>query len=540
MSDCPHNDEAPQDDDPFTEASEEVRDALADKWEDVAEGVPDGPLRDLTEALRDVAQTANKVDDFAAVADAVIDEVYGPTTITPSETPSTHGVPNEAWVAAGLPHWVGQSHNTSSNAWARYTNSKILLSEWARGLFGGSDGQEGGSGPGRDPDSAGEGSSENTLPEDGAFPCPPISPLVIDLDGDGIELLSLEHSDVHFDLDNNGFAEKTGWVSPDDALLALDLNNNGVIDNQAELFGNDVGHENGFSKLSELDSNGDGIIDASDDQFSDLLLWQDLNSSGTSEENELQGLSQAGLIRIDLNAATVSETNEGNLISDRSSVTWSDGSSSSIEDVWFQNDPKIGDFILPENFEFSTEALFMPRLFGYGNLPSTLVSFSTSNELLASGIELISQLEAGNVASFRENFVEFLFQWADVDSIDPTSRGSYVDARKLAFLEVIYGRDFVQDGDADPRQNAGDDLDLQFDTIANDFAARFMAESPSSSLALGRIESPTDHPLFSLSYFASLRNPEFDTLHETGRFEFVMHELWDEVSAGVLEASNSA
>ncbi|SLN76724.1 hypothetical protein [Ruegeria meonggei] len=44
------------------------------------------------------------------------------------------------------------------------------------------------------------------------------SPLIIDLDGDGIELTPLDGSGVYFDLNVDGFAERTGWVGPDDGL----------------------------------------------------------------------------------------------------------------------------------------------------------------------------------------------------------------------------------------------------------------------------------------------------------------------------------
>lgn len=44
------------------------------------------------------------------------------------------------------------------------------------------------------------------------------SPLVIDLDGDGIETVSADKG-VYFDHDDNGIAEKSGWVSKDDGLL---------------------------------------------------------------------------------------------------------------------------------------------------------------------------------------------------------------------------------------------------------------------------------------------------------------------------------
>ena len=129
---------------------------------------------------------------------------------------------------------------------------------------------------------------------------PPISPLVLDMDGDGIELVALSDSQAMFDLDNDNFAQHMGWVAADDALLAIDRNGNGRIDDINEVFGN--GTVDGFTELAALDSNGDGTIDASDARFGDLRLWRDQNGNGRSEADELQGLADGGVRSIALNA----------------------------------------------------------------------------------------------------------------------------------------------------------------------------------------------------------------------------------------------
>ena len=49
--------------------------------------------------------------------------------------------------------------------------------------------------------------------------------------------------------------------------------------------------KNGFENLKELDSNNDDIIDEKDKEFTNLLLWQDKNSNGISETDELIKLS---------------------------------------------------------------------------------------------------------------------------------------------------------------------------------------------------------------------------------------------------------
>jgi hypothetical protein len=50
----------------------------------------------------------------------------------------------------------------------------------------------------------------------------PDDPLLLDLDGDGIETTSLAQSRAYFDVDGDGFAERTGWVGADDGILAND------------------------------------------------------------------------------------------------------------------------------------------------------------------------------------------------------------------------------------------------------------------------------------------------------------------------------
>jgi hypothetical protein len=108
------------------------------------------------------------------------------------------------------------------------------------------------------------------------------SPLILDLDGDGIEVSALNSTgSVYWDVDNDGFREASSWVGKDDGLLALDINKNGVIDNHSELFG--TLKTDGFTVLTGLDSNQNGMIDSGDTRFQDLRVWIDANSDGISQ-----------------------------------------------------------------------------------------------------------------------------------------------------------------------------------------------------------------------------------------------------------------
>jgi len=141
--------------------------------------------------------------------------------------------------------------------------------------------------------------------------CSFASPIVIDVLGDGFDLTNGSNG-VHFDLNADGVSRGLAWtsVSTDDAWLTLDRNNNGLIDNGTELFG-DVTQQpasqfpNGFAALAVFDKaenggNGDGKITQQDSVFFSLRLWRDANHNGTSEPSELHGLPELGLIALDL------------------------------------------------------------------------------------------------------------------------------------------------------------------------------------------------------------------------------------------------
>ena len=73
-----------------------------------------------------------------------------------------------------------------------------------------------------------------------------VSPIILDLDGNGIQTVGLE-AGVHFDHDGNGFAQRTGWLGQGDGLLVWDINGNGHIDNGRELFGDNTLLANGIA-----------------------------------------------------------------------------------------------------------------------------------------------------------------------------------------------------------------------------------------------------------------------------------------------------
>ncbi len=153
-------------------------------------------------------------------------------------------------------------------------------------------------------------------------------PLVLDLTGDGITTSGIQQG-VQFDLNADGMRETISAPTADNKLLAWDKNNNGVIDNGSELFGDSNGYKNGFDALKALDSNNDGKIDAADNLFSQLKLMSfDANGKQT-----LSDLSQA-VTSINLNYQN-QQANLGNAdeISQVSSFQKTNGKTQGVYDL---------------------------------------------------------------------------------------------------------------------------------------------------------------------------------------------------------------
>jgi hypothetical protein len=154
----------------------------------------------------------------------------------------------------------------------------------------------------------------------------------VDTDTDGLGAIEGSQG-IKFDIANTGTPTTVGWISANDALLSVDLNNNGSIDNGSELFGGGVGQ--GFAKLSTYDSNRDGIIDAKDTDFAKLKLWNDANSNALTDPGELQTFASAGLPSINLNTSNNFGIAGNNLVFGESSTTMTAAGPIDVTQVYF-------------------------------------------------------------------------------------------------------------------------------------------------------------------------------------------------------------
>ena len=113
-----------------------------------------------------------------------------------------------------------------------------------------------------------------------------VDPLVINLNNPAPRLTEQKFS---FDLDNDGTSDQISFVAGGSGFLALDLNNDAIINNGSELFGPQSG--NGFEELVKYDSDSNGWIDENDSVYDKLRIW-------TKDDNgadKLLALGQVGV-----------------------------------------------------------------------------------------------------------------------------------------------------------------------------------------------------------------------------------------------------
>ena len=297
-------------------------------------------------------------------------------------------------------------------------------------------------------------------------------PLVIDLDGDGFELLSVKEG-VYFDEDAKGLVEKTSWVSSDDALLAIDLNEDGVINDGSELFGTSTVLSNGkmaksgFQALMQYDENKDNIIDENDAVYEKLKIWQDKNSDGISSQDELYSLRELGIESISLNTTE----DEGIVVS---SVNYEDGSSAKIGEFNFE--AQLYNTIEKEKAENNEDIKDLPNVRSIGNIASlhTLIKQDETGTLK----EYVQQFANSSDRSERERLItDILMYITGANNIDSSSRGSQIDAKKLTVIEKFMGKEFVGTAGVNPVNTAAEILNSMYDEIYRVYYSFLNAET---------------------------------------------------------------
>ena len=321
-------------------------------------------------------------------------------------------------------------------------------------------------------------------------PPPIVSPIILDLDGNGVATQSTS-ARVHFDHDANGFAELTGWVGSGDALLARDINSNGTIDSGRELFGSETlltaggKADNGFAALRELDSNRDGVVDAKDSAFSTLRVWRDLDSDGRTDAGELVSLGDAGVSSISVWYQSFGfKDAQGNVHAQLGSFQNANGATFAATDVWFAND--ASDSVTTEqDVAVSAAIAALPDIQADGTVRSLHQAMARDVTLES----LVTQFTQAQTDDDRSRLArDILWRWTGADTHTANSRGTYItEARWLYMYEAFTGVPFVQAagfnaGTPNPGPNASEYIYKAAGEIFEEMLAQLMLQTHLKSL----------------------------------------------------------
>lgn len=289
---------------------------------------------------------------------------------------------------------------------------------------------------------------------------PPRDPLIIDIDGNGVKTTDVADG-VHFDIDNNGFAELTAWVMGGDGLLVYNRDDNPRITNGSELFSDQVyaadgtRMKDGFEVLKSFNKNDDTVI--SGDEFDGMQVWIDRDHNGETyifaedeeedpNKKELYSIEELGIVSISFDYTIPEEDKDKpnqNLFAE---VIFNDRKST-ISEHWFNADTS-------DSLELNTDGIDND-LSSFGNLHS--VSYAVENESDGYIRNLLDEFyESDDYVEKRKITRKILYRISGADTIARDSRGYYIDARDLHVLEKIMGVEkFIGVGNSmNPNSNA--------------------------------------------------------------------------------------
>ncbi len=247
----------------------------------------------------------------------------------------------------------------------------------------------------------------------GLQPALPVDPVVLKLTHD----IPARQTWAYFDHNGDGFAEASEWIRKGEALLVMDRDGNGQIDDGSELFGDYTKlargsrAKDGMDALRAEDTNRDGILDKRDASWGSLLAWED-NGNGIVEEGELKTLEALGIAELSL-------TEDSRIYDAMFSVNRID----TVHKAAIKGDKSI------------LKEAFLP---GSGTLLSSWEALA--GEEGESLRELLHAYEAVSDESARSELLDsILYHLAGATEEDADARGNAIDGRKLKVLEAYYG-----------------------------------------------------------------------------------------------------
>lgn len=164
-------------------------------------------------------------------------------------------------------------------------------------------------------------------------------PILLDLDGSGVELTELQNSTVFVDSSNDGLQNRTAWAAAGNGVLffhdadELSPGQKGELTEKRQYVFTEwdpTATSDVEALQSIFDSNGDGVLDSTDDAWDSFWVLV-TNDDGSFETKSLDDLD---ITSIDLTAdATNIELPDGSVITGKTTFTKSDGSTGTVADT---------------------------------------------------------------------------------------------------------------------------------------------------------------------------------------------------------------
>jgi len=173
------------------------------------------------------------------------------------------------------------------------------------------------------------------------------------------------------------------------------------------------------------------------------------------------------------------------------SFTRADETTSVAQTIYFQTDPEHSISDNTPNFVPSEAAQNVPQLPGSGLIASTAYKATNDSAFLADWTALTDEAPDLGPAALQTAFEALLLRWADVDDVDPQSRGPYVDARHLAFVERFFGDTYrlLKNGEEvssfPPNTRFGGIIEAGFKEIVAIYETAFLAQVARSTVVRG-------------------------------------------------------
>ncbi len=139
-----------------------------------------------------------------------------------------------------------------------------------------------------------------------------VLPVVVDLNRDG----RLGYGHVTMDVNGDGLLDRTAWAGAKDGVLVWDKYADGLLHDHSQYafaqyastgrLGQSATDLQGLA--TAFDSNHDGVLDAHDAQFSEFMVWQDVNQNGVSDPGEMRTLTEWGITSVSVVSDGVQRT----------------------------------------------------------------------------------------------------------------------------------------------------------------------------------------------------------------------------------------